>query len=109
ALVAPGEVIGREHLRFGDLDGAAASDDRIVSLGENEKNYLERVLRATGGRVEDAAKALGIARSSLYDRLRRHRLNRPRGRRPGRGEAARQARRRPGGGGPPRRFRRAAR
>ncbi|HYV68001.1 MAG TPA: helix-turn-helix domain-containing protein [Myxococcales bacterium] len=40
---------------------------------------MERVLRATGGRVEDAAKALGIARSSLYDRLRRHGLNRPRG------------------------------
>ena len=81
ALAAPGEVIAREHLRFGDLGAPppAAPEDRIVSLGENEKNYLERVLRATGGRVEEAAKALGIARSSLYDRLRRHGLSRPRG------------------------------
>jgi DNA-binding NtrC family response regulator len=79
ALAVPGELIGREHLRFGDLAPPAAAEDRIVSLGENEKSYLERVLRATGGRVEEAAKALGIARSSLYDRLRRHGLSRPRG------------------------------
>jgi DNA-binding NtrC family response regulator len=80
-LGAPGEVIGREHLRFGDLGPppAAVPEERIVSLGENEKNYLERVLRVTGGRVEEAAKALGIARSSLYERLRRYGINRPRG------------------------------
>ncbi|MBS2023347.1 MAG: hypothetical protein JST92_13125 [Deltaproteobacteria bacterium] len=51
--------------------GIRAEDASIVSLEENEKRYLENVLRSLGGRVEDAAKALGLPRSSLYHKIKR--------------------------------------
>ena len=42
------------------------------TLIEVEKQHIERVLRAEGGRVEAAARRLGIPRSSLYQRIKRH-------------------------------------
>jgi transcriptional regulator of acetoin/glycerol metabolism len=43
----------------------------IVPLEENERRYLVRVLESTHGRVDDAAAALGVPLSSLYQRLKR--------------------------------------
>ena len=79
ALYCRGDQLEREHLRFGTLELEAepaplqpAAPGPVVSLAENEKRYLTQVLQAMNGRVEDAARALGVPRSSLYDRLRRH-------------------------------------
>jgi DNA-binding NtrC family response regulator len=78
ALLCKDLEVGREHLRLGDLEPTPLADAppdaplEIVSLAENEKRYLEQVLKRMGGRVEDAARALAIPRSSLYDRLRKH-------------------------------------
>jgi DNA-binding NtrC family response regulator len=76
ALLAKDDEIGSAALRF--TSGGEPSSDgfSVVSLRENERRYLERVLRSTGGRVEDAARALGVPRSSLYEKLKRHGLGR---------------------------------
>ena len=81
SLLCRGAAIEPGDLRFAEVragDGPAAMDvaaGGIVSLAENERRYLEHVLRSTGGRVDEAAKALGLPRSSMYDRLKRHGLS----------------------------------
>ena len=42
-----------------------------LTLREAERQHIERVLAECDGQVEKAARRLGIARSSLYDKLRR--------------------------------------
>jgi DNA-binding NtrC family response regulator len=37
-----------------------------------ERRHIESVLRASGGVVPRAAEVLGLSRSALYDRLRKH-------------------------------------
>ena len=75
-LLCKGGQVSGEHLRFGDLEPAPAQGMveplELVSLAENEKRYLVRVVEQLGGKVEEAARALGLPRSSLYDRLRKH-------------------------------------
>jgi DNA-binding NtrC family response regulator len=77
ALLAKTAMLGRADLRFtASPEPAAPAEFSLVSLQENERRYLEQVLKSTGGRVDDAAKALGVPRSSLYEKLKRHRINR---------------------------------
>ena len=45
---------------------------RIKTLNEVERQYIEMVLTREGGRVERAAKTLGIPRSSLYYKIKQH-------------------------------------
>ena len=40
-----------------------------VLLAETEKNYIESALRLTGGNVAQAARLLGINRTTLYNRM----------------------------------------
>ena len=42
---------------------------------ELEKQHIERVLQEEHGRVEKAAKRLGIPRSSLYQKLKKHQIS----------------------------------
>jgi DNA-binding NtrC family response regulator len=51
--------------------GAAFLDSRLTLL-ELEKQHIERVLEEEQGRVEKAAKRLGIPRSSLYQKIKKH-------------------------------------
>jgi len=46
-----------------------AGDSEMVTLKEAEKLHIERVLQRSGGSVTDAAQILGMARRTLYDRL----------------------------------------
>ena len=62
------------RLEAGDLvlsgpaaPGPDATQD--MTLDQLERFHIERVLRAEGGKVEAAAKRLGIPRSTLYQRL----------------------------------------
>lgn len=41
----------------------------LVPLREMERGYIETVLRRTGGNVTEAAQILGLARRTLYDRM----------------------------------------
>jgi DNA-binding NtrC family response regulator len=49
--------------------------DEPVTLEEAEKRHIERVLKFEKGSVERAATRLGVSRSTLYQKLRRFRLN----------------------------------
>ena len=45
-----------------------------LTLIELEKQHIERVLQEERGRVEKAAKRLGIPRSSLYQKIKKHQI-----------------------------------
>ena len=45
-----------------------------LALLELEKQHIERVLQEERGRVEKAAKRLGIPRSSLYQKIKKHQI-----------------------------------
>lgn len=55
------------------LDGRrtlqAPMEGEMVTLKEMEKLHIERVLQRSGGNVAEAALVLGLARRTLYDRL----------------------------------------
>ncbi|HEX3185210.1 MAG TPA: sigma-54 dependent transcriptional regulator [Pyrinomonadaceae bacterium] len=48
--------------------------DTRLTLIELEKQHIERVLNEERGRVEKAAKRLGIPRSSLYQKIKKHQI-----------------------------------
>lgn len=62
-------VSGSASSNDGPEPGVRPLDD---ILAEAERGALELALRATGGNKQRAARALGISRSRLYERLARH-------------------------------------
>ena len=54
--------------------GSPFLDSRLTLL-ELEKQHIERVLQEEHGRVEKAAKRLGIPRSSLYQKIKKHQIS----------------------------------
>ena len=69
ALLAEGSPIEPRHLSLPHLAGAAASGP--VTLAEAERRAIRAALRATGGNKVQAAQLLGIARSTLLEKLKR--------------------------------------
>src|SRR5690242_7184228 len=72
---------GAKEIRLQDLQfdghaqvGAPFLDSRLTLL-ELEKQHIERVLQEERGRVEKAAKRLGIPRSSLYQKIKKHQIS----------------------------------
>jgi DNA-binding NtrC family response regulator len=68
AVLEPGDVIppAATHAAAPPPDGAA------LTLQEAERRHIEVVLRAAGGVVPRAAEVLGLSRSALYERIRKH-------------------------------------
>jgi DNA-binding NtrC family response regulator len=72
-IMAPGVMVGPESVRA-VLPGAAAAGSSSTLAGavrELERGIIEEALRASGGRVTDAAARLGLERSHLYKKMRR--------------------------------------
>jgi transcriptional regulator with PAS, ATPase and Fis domain len=68
-------VLGKEEFAFlsGDAPRLAHWTPPVnVPLAEVEKAVIEATLRHAGDNVKEAARRLGIDRSSLYDRMKRH-------------------------------------
>jgi len=71
----------QKHITLNDLhfDGHAQLSapffDSNLTLLELEKQHIERVLHEEHGRVEKAAKRLGIPRSSLYQKIKKHQIS----------------------------------
>jgi DNA-binding NtrC family response regulator len=55
-----------------EMGPAQGQTSHMQTLDELEKEYIERILSMEGGRVEAAAKKLGIPRSSLYNKLKQY-------------------------------------
>jgi DNA-binding NtrC family response regulator len=74
-LLSEQKVLGLKDLHFDGRSGTQASyGDSQLTLIELERQHIERVLQEEKGRVERAAKRLGIPRSSLYQKLKRHQI-----------------------------------
>jgi len=72
-LMAEGDLIRARDLALGaPTDGVAALEQ--MSLEEVEQVLVRKALARVGGNVSEAAKALGLSRSALYRRLKRHGL-----------------------------------
>jgi DNA-binding NtrC family response regulator len=56
----------------GRSDAPPAATDVRMSLAEAERRHIEAVLRAENGQVPRAAEVLGLSRSALYERIRKH-------------------------------------
>jgi len=74
-LLGDRKVLTARDLHFdvrGDSDGL--DDGSITTLEEVEKKYITRTLKILGGQVPEAARKLGIPRSSLYNKIRNYRI-----------------------------------
>jgi DNA-binding NtrC family response regulator len=74
-LLSDHEIISIKDLHFDGHSkvGSSVMDSRLT-LMELEKQHIERVLQEERGRVEKAAKRLGVPRSSLYQKIKKHRI-----------------------------------
>jgi DNA-binding NtrC family response regulator len=76
-------LAGGRWIMPGDLfpersDGAAVVNDWIATLGtareDAEKRHIQRALAMTGGAILPTAKALGISRTTLWEKMKRYGL-----------------------------------
>lgn len=81
-LLRDGVVLTPRNLRFAapaeQNAGAGVlreDGDTHSTLAENERRHIVRVLESTGGSVVAAAKVLGLSRSSMYERLKKHSID----------------------------------
>ena len=74
-LLSDQKTISLNDLHFdGHTQVGAPFLDSSLTLLELEKQHIERVLQEEKGRVEKAAKRLGIPRSSLYQKIKKHQI-----------------------------------
>ncbi|HET6329772.1 MAG TPA: sigma-54 dependent transcriptional regulator [Holophagaceae bacterium] len=68
-LACTGSRMEAADLAFGGQSAAGPDSTLGMSLEALERFHIERVLQAEGGKVDAAAKRLGIPRSTLYQKL----------------------------------------
>jgi two-component system response regulator HydG len=71
-ILAKGEVITEIDLPHNLKETIPRAEADISSLKDTERNLILKVLRETKGNKYQAAKKLGITRSTLYGKLRKH-------------------------------------
>ncbi|OHB77522.1 MAG: hypothetical protein A2Z34_06180 [Planctomycetes bacterium RBG_16_59_8] len=59
---------------FAFLQATRAADRKPTSLAQAERHHILSVLSATNGNKDQTAKILGIARSTLYDKLKQYNI-----------------------------------
>jgi DNA-binding NtrC family response regulator len=75
-LLSEQKTLGLKDLHFDGRAGTRAGyADGNLTLSEVERQHIEHVLLDENGSVERAAKRLGVPRSSLYEKLKRHRIS----------------------------------
>jgi DNA-binding NtrC family response regulator len=58
------------------LNGSPKISENAISLGEIEKQHIEKILKDTNGNVTRAASLLGIDRVTLYNKIKKYGINR---------------------------------
>lgn len=72
ALLSASGILESRDFRFDAGTTSPALDEYVpMTLAENERRFVERVLRAENFRVERAAKVLGVSRNTLYLKLKK--------------------------------------
>jgi DNA-binding NtrC family response regulator len=75
ALVT-GRDLADQDFRFDvQIEQYLSGIGQFRTLEEMERNYIQQVLRKERGRVQSAAKKLGIPRSSLYHKLKQYKTD----------------------------------
>jgi DNA-binding NtrC family response regulator len=74
ALMSEREVLEAEDLGEGGFSapGSQADDNPRRTLAEAERRHIEAVLRGEQWNVRAAARILGLSRTALYDRIKKH-------------------------------------
>jgi len=78
-VLAKGDVIGPQDLPL-DLRGGQAyprAADETANLDRIERDHVRSILERCGWNKFRAAKMMGISRSTLYSKMRKHRLDTP--------------------------------
>jgi DNA-binding NtrC family response regulator len=76
-LLGGNRVISEKNLHFDQTEWPEMNTGSTSrTLEEVERDYITLVLNAEGGKVESAAKKLGIPRSTLYAKLKQYKLDR---------------------------------
>ena len=73
-LACQGRLLEAEDLSLGSQIPVAPDATAQMTLEALERFHIERILKAEGGKVEEAAKRLGIPRSTLYQKLKAYRI-----------------------------------
>ncbi len=72
-LLGGDRVLSRKDLPFDASSPSSEPEEgEPLTLVELERRHIEKVLRREHGRVEEAARVLGIPRSSLYQKLKKY-------------------------------------
>ncbi|MGA9567876.1 MAG: sigma-54 dependent transcriptional regulator [Candidatus Korobacteraceae bacterium] len=77
AIIAEGHTIRPEHLAFQISPAAKGYSDDIwaMSLEQVESMHISKALQAAGGVVDRAAAQLGIAKSTLYSKIKYYQIH----------------------------------
>ena len=76
-LLSGRRVLSERDLHFDTREDHKPSERNLTrTLEQVEREYIEEVLAAEGGRVEVTARKLGIPRSSLYSKIKQYGLGR---------------------------------
>jgi DNA-binding NtrC family response regulator len=74
-LLSGSSVLGADDLYFDKLLASEAEfSDSNMTLLEIEKHHIQRIIREEEGRIEQAARRLGIPRSSLYQKVKKYQI-----------------------------------
>jgi len=95
AVVAELERIGPEDLRLRvapDADAADAPAEKDLSLGAAERKQIMRVMKLAAGNKRRASEMLGISRPTLDKKLRDHKIESRRFRKPSGDQASNSGR-----------------
>ena len=77
-LLNGSRILTERDLHFDtEADGNGGGHPAVKTLETVERQYIEEVLYLEGGRVERAARTLGIPRSSLYHKIKQYGISRP--------------------------------
>lgn len=73
-ILNDGKVIQSPELLINDMNPHPKKDAGPMTLDEMEKQFIHQSLMENGGNVTDTARALGMTRTALYRRMKKHGL-----------------------------------
>ncbi|HEY5950338.1 MAG TPA: helix-turn-helix domain-containing protein, partial [Kofleriaceae bacterium] len=73
-LVAPNQPVEATHLPPLPVTTVAPRSGEVATLGEMERDFLDRMLREHDRNIQATARAIGVSRGTLYRKIARYKL-----------------------------------